>query len=188
MIHSSIDVLDLNDYIGFAVPLYALLFDGMTRHESEIRLSKVVIRALDQTVVEALALFLPHSTRLQELLTSHLFSQTNYRLLLSAIRQNGSLCLVDEEPFPRLDHMWLKRVSAYCKRNGLVPKLLAQSQSDAVATDSDDGVLDICLVPTILFVAQQSPRMAPNILIGLLRVLCCDDDGSTATCGTKTGF
>jgi hypothetical protein len=58
---SSVRALDLDVDISGAVPSYALLFDGMTCHESEIRLSKLAISALDETVVTALSRFLPHS-------------------------------------------------------------------------------------------------------------------------------
>jgi hypothetical protein len=175
--HSSVCSLELDTNDDVSVPSYALLFDGMTCHESEIRLSKLAIRALDQAVVTALARFLPHSSRLQELSTSHLLRETNYRLLLSAIRQNGSLHRVEEEVMPVVDRVWQKFVSAYCQRNKLVPKLLAQSQNVIEGTDDNESVtLDLCIIPTILFVAQQARRMAPNnILIALLGVLCSDD-------------
>jgi hypothetical protein len=177
LIQSSVRALDLGADIRGEVPSYAMMFDGMTFHESEIRLSKLAIRALDQTVVMALSRFLPHSSSLQELSTSDLFDQTNYRLLLPAIRQNGSLHRVDEENMQVLDRVWQKLVTAYCKRNEMVPKLLAQRQSDTEETDDNESVtlgrIDPCLVPMILFVSQQVPRMAPNnILIGLLQVHC----------------
>jgi hypothetical protein len=182
VIQSSICALDLGVDINVSVPSYALLFDGMICHESEIRLSKLTIRALDLTVVEALARFLPHSSRLQELSTSRLFRQTNYRMLLSAIQQNGSLHRVEEDFMPVVDPVWLRLVTAYCQRNQLVPELLAQSQSVAEGTDDSESRtldrIDLCLVPTILLATRQAPRMAPkNILIGLLGVLHRDVAG-----------
>jgi hypothetical protein len=166
--HSSIRHLDLDDEVFRGIPSYALLLDGMTCHESEIRLSRLVIQSLDERGVHALAQFLPHSSRLQEL---DIFRLSNYRLLFSAIRQNGSLHVVH---LSLSDRVLPKLIPACCQRNEMVPKLLAQS--DTEGTDDNDAVtlgrIDTCLVPTIMFVAQQSRRMAPtNILIGLLGVL-----------------
>jgi hypothetical protein len=112
LIQSSVCALDLDKNVNGAVPSYALLFDGMTCHESEIRLSKLAIRKLNETIVAALARFLPHSSRLQELSTSHLFRESNYRLLLSAIRQNGSLYRVEEDAMLVSDRFWGKLVPA----------------------------------------------------------------------------
>jgi hypothetical protein len=58
---SSVRALDLHVDISSAAPSYALLFEGMTCHESKTRLSKFTISALDETVVTALSRFLPHS-------------------------------------------------------------------------------------------------------------------------------
>jgi hypothetical protein len=174
--HSSIRHLDLDDEEFRGIPSYALLLDGMTCHESEIRLSRLLIQSLDERGVDALAQFLPHSSRLQELDIGRLSIQARakYRLMFSAIRQNGSLIV------PMSDQVWPKLISAYCQRNEMVPKLLAQSQSDTEGTDDNDAVtsdrIDPCHVPTIMFVSQQAPRMAPNnILIGLLGVLGSND-------------
>jgi hypothetical protein len=175
--HSSIRHLDLDDEEFRGIPSYALLLDGMTCHESEIRLSRLLIQSLDERGVDALAQFLPHSSQLQELDICRL---SNYRLLFSAIRQNGSLRVVH---LSKSDKVLLNWIPACCQRNEMVPKLLARSQSDTEGTDDNDAAtldrIDPCHVPTIMFVSQQAPRMAPNnILIGLLGVLGSNDAAS----------
>jgi hypothetical protein len=199
VIHSSVIDLDLEKDFREAIPSYDLLFDGMTCHESEVCLSKLAVGAVDETVVAALARFLPHSSHVQELSMPNLFAlylqelsvpnlfaetQTSHRLLLSAIQQNGSLLRMKATSMIHHDRVWVKLVAAYCQRNEWVPKLLAQSQRATEEMDGNESGtlngLDLCLVPTILFVARQAPRMAPsNILIGLLGVFSSDASEST---------
>jgi hypothetical protein len=75
-------------------------------------------------------------------------------------------------PFKDWDDNVVRQLKAWGKRNRLLPMLLAKDPSNPSSDHGDVKVTEtsiLPLVPTLLYVAQQTPRMAPNHLLqGLL--------------------
>jgi hypothetical protein len=89
-------------------------------------------------------------------------SRDSLPLLLEGLRLNGSLwefCKGDTRLWSKAEK---STVAALFQRNRRVPELLANLKNDETS---------VFLVPCLLRLAQQSPRMAPNtILLGLLAI------------------
>jgi hypothetical protein len=108
----------------------------------------------------ALEELLPRLTKLRILTFGSLYRQHRTASLLGPLRLNGSLWEFGEGdgwPWSKSEE---KKVKAFGLRNRHVPELLAHAKNDETLK---------LLVPHLFCVAQQSPRMAPNmILLGLL--------------------
>jgi hypothetical protein len=185
---SSVHVLNLLHDVHGWVPGYDSLFDGMASQESDVRLSKLSITALEATNMAALIGFLTQATLLQDLTVVSSDTPEYSQLLLSASRRNGSLCHLTWKPMKKVgrtvavtvpDAQWLKLTEAYSRRNEQTPKLLATLPHDASAELADGEEMSEIhpgLVPTLFAVGKHTPRTASNvILIGLLGVLGGDE-------------
>jgi hypothetical protein len=180
VIRSSVRILALRKDFHGRVPRFAPLFVGLTKNEAMVRLRRLAIGCLDETIAAALSQFLAQSSCLQGLAIVSLIEPEYARLLLSGIRRNGSVhAFTWNAPLysaVEMDAELLKLVAAYCERNKKIPMLLAKSHDFTDSTDAADmdtaSSIAPCLVPSLFLVAQHAARMAGNnMLIGLLGVL-----------------
>jgi hypothetical protein len=122
-----------------------------------------------------LAKWLPQSSKLRALTVESLpsfFDPSLKRMILDAMRQNGSLHHVNMEGeytigSPNFSASDAHKIEAYCRRNQELPTLLQHVRE--IASLSEEMGYQTSLFPMAVVAAQQSPRMAATtMLIGLL--------------------
>jgi hypothetical protein len=194
---SSLQVLGLGDKEAVEEELenidLATFFDTLAANANHVYLPALQLSHVLEDESEEMAKYLRTTAYLQSLTVSKMDADSSRRLLLSAIRDNGSLHgvkihYVNEDGKSRsfFRRRERARLNAYLERNRSVPLLLAKpclydhvanndGDMDHVdANDEQDGSIeehgtDLSLFPGLFVAGLRAPRMAPkDVLIGLL--------------------
>jgi hypothetical protein len=136
------------------------VFRGLAASQaSDIHVKKLYLDYMRPEEITTLGTLLPGFTKLQSL-TVDGNTSGSASPILSAFRQNGSLCEVKMGFESTTKSSERRMLDAYGCRNQMGPKILGN-------LESDDSLL--FLVPSLFRLAQHAPRMASTtILLGLL--------------------
>jgi hypothetical protein len=177
LVDSSLEVLDLDDELQQGANAEHF-FDALISNSSQVSLVALHLDNLSTPSAEALSRFLRTTTTLQRLIVGNIAYNADREVVLSAIRQNGSLHSVNLQrgaaSFFATEQM--TRMEAFLERNKSVPLLLAKPSLNRFDGGDDDELdsvekTDLLQFPALMTSSRSAPRMAPNsVLIGLLAV------------------
>jgi hypothetical protein len=164
--------LDLLDMRGSNNADLTLVCDALGANPTAIQLQFLRFGNINTTGCDALIRSLPKLLYLKQLSVESVVPGVSSENLLCALRENGSLLGADIGPVqyterPLFNERESRLVQSYCKRNEVIPTLVAKPR---LCHDGDnDDRTDLGLFPTLFAAAKQAPRTAPNhVLIGLL--------------------
>jgi hypothetical protein len=149
------------------------LWRGIETHAANIHLSNLECDVCDLWDWDAMNRCLPKLVHLKKIRIGHKCRYADLPSFMEAIRQNGTLHRIhitdymelgdyDDEYDGCFSASDRRKLKGYIKRNRLLAALV---EKPAFGTIESQGSEDKSLLPTLLFVAQQTPTTTPNVML-----------------------
>jgi hypothetical protein len=185
LLPSSVDVLSIMESYQYGFSPMESFFDKLMKAPSigTCKYPSLRISFCTKSGVDAMIRYLPTATTLRELVIfGDGVSFLRTAAFRKALRENGSIISFTVEPSKGtlVDDTVLLNLRAYGDRNQMVQELLKPIDSQ-----SSSSLSSLTLFPSLFCVAQQAPRIAPNVILMGLLAAGCDSVGFSARCAFR---